>query len=145
MVFVSQFFEVGGVAGADCARFEYAEHRARAVRPVGLTTLPSPTLTYPTHMPTPTWPPEQVHKLISVVMEPSVRKSDQWRGSVGMVLGSHSSGPLPDESQPGWQAGLAALHEEVLMVKGLNPITLTRARTPSLTLSLTLTLTLTLI
>ena len=69
-----------------------------------------------------------------------MRKSDQWRGSVGMVLGSRLFRDLSaDESQPGWQAGLAALHEEVLMVKGLNPITLTRARTLSLTLTLTLT------
>ena len=51
-----------------------------------------------------------------------MRKSDQWRGSVGMVLGSRLFRDLSaDESQPGWQAGLAALHEEVLMVKGLNP------------------------
>ena len=75
-----------------------------------------------------------------------MRKSDQWRGSVGMVLGSRLFRDLSAaESQPGWQAGLAALHEEVLMVKGLNPITLTRVRTPSLTLRLTLTLTRALI
>ena len=51
-----------------------------------------------------------------------MRKSDQWRGSVGMVLGSRLFRDLSaDEGQPGWQAGLAALHEEVLLVKGTDP------------------------
>ena len=51
-----------------------------------------------------------------------VRKSDQWRGSVGMVLGSRLFRDLSaDEGQPGWQAGLTALHEEILLVKGTDP------------------------
>jgi len=58
-------------------------------------------------------------KLISVVMEPSVRKTNQWRGSVGMVLGSRLFKDLSiDEGQAGWQAGLISLFEEVLLFKG---------------------------
>jgi len=52
-------------------------------------------------------------------MEPSVRKTNQWRGSVGMVLGSRLFKDLSiDEGQAGWQAGLISLFEEVLLFKG---------------------------
>ena len=39
-----------------------------------------------------------------------------------MVLGSRLFRDLSaDEGQPGWQAGLTALHEEILLVKGTDP------------------------
>lgn len=97
VVFVTQSYldKVGGVNGPhdNCKKeFEYAERTKGA------------------------------DKLISVVMEPSVRKTSQWRGSVGMVLGSRFFKDLSaDEGHAGWQAGLTSLYEEVLLVKGSEP------------------------
>lgn len=56
--------------------------------------------------------------LIPVVIDAAVRSSREWRGGVGLVLGSRSFKDLAAEEDPWWEAGLQALYEEILFAKG---------------------------
>jgi len=104
VVFVTQNYvdKVGGVNGPqdNCKKeFEYAERTKGA------------------------------DKLISVVFEPSVKKTSLWRGGVGMVLGSRLFKDLSaDEGREGWQDGLTALYNEILLVRGSDPDKLAQAQ-----------------
>lgn len=61
-------------------------------------------------------------RLLSVVMEPAVRDTRAWRGGVGMVLGSRPFIDLMsgEEGSGEWEAGVQALHAEVLKLQGVN-------------------------
>jgi len=58
-------------------------------------------------------------KLVPVVTDGAVRNPRDWRGGVGMVLGSRSFKDLSmDESEPLWEANLHALYDELMALKG---------------------------
>ena len=58
-------------------------------------------------------------KLMAVGTDPSVKNPRDWRGGVGMVLGSRPFKDLSmDESDPGWDANLQSLLEELVELKG---------------------------
>lgn len=58
-------------------------------------------------------------KLMAVVLDPSVRNPRDWRGGVGMVLGSHSFKDLSmDTTDPAWEINLLSLYEELMARKG---------------------------
>lgn len=61
-----------------------------------------------------------VDKLVAVVMDPAVRNPREWRGGVGMVLGSHPFKDLSmDESEATWEANLNGLYMELMaLLKG---------------------------
>lgn len=57
-------------------------------------------------------------KLVPVVIDPAVRNPRDWRGGVGMVLGSRACKDLSmDESDPAWEANMIALCAELLALK----------------------------
>jgi len=58
-------------------------------------------------------------KLLAVVTDPSTRSPREWRGGVGMVLGSRPFKDLSvDESDPAFESTLHALYEELVALKG---------------------------
>lgn len=58
-------------------------------------------------------------KLVAVVTDPAVRNPRDWRGSVGMVLGSRALKDFSmDESDPAWEINLYALYDELVALRG---------------------------
>ena len=58
-------------------------------------------------------------RLIPVVLEPSVRSSRDWWGSIGMVLGSRPFTDLAAEvGEASWEAGLHSLLDEITLLRG---------------------------
>jgi len=58
-------------------------------------------------------------KLVAVVTDAAVRNPRDWRGSVGMVLGSRALKDFSmDESDPAWEINLYALYDELVALRG---------------------------
>lgn len=58
-------------------------------------------------------------KLISAVLEPTVRDTKRWRGSVGMVLGSRPFVDLSKGCEGEWERGAHRLYQDIIRLKGL--------------------------